>query len=81
MAIKSVLEIAHRRELHVLGGHWPDVVAVDVGTVSELFAKVDRALLVSLDAGTDQAASFDIMVSETVIGLWLGDQRLAMVER
>ena len=32
MAVKSVLEVARRRELAILGGHWPDVLAVDVGT-------------------------------------------------
>ena len=81
MGRRTVIEIAHQRELHVLGGHWPDVLAIDVGTVSSLFSKVDRDALLSLDNGTDKAASFDVLVGEKVTSLWLGETRLAMVER
>ena len=45
----TVAEIAHKRELHVHGDRWPDVVAVDIGVVSSLLARVDRALLEDLD--------------------------------
>ena len=81
MGYRTVIEIAHSRELHLLGGSWADVLAVDVGTVSSLFSKVDRPSLIALHEHTDKAASFDVLVGEKVTSLWLGGTRLAVLER
>lgn len=69
------------RELHILGDKWEAVLAVDKPTIRLLFAKADPLLLYRLHGHTDECHSWDVLVNEDGISLWLDDAKLSEVAR